>query len=103
FQIRRTLSSSLFPYTTLFRSEFILCLGYGAAAVKDYFLHYDETRSNDFVLENGGRDVTLMSKDISDWRITFVDTGLNSPIGERLDRKSTRLNSSHDQISYAVF
>jgi len=66
--------------------DFILCLGYGASAVKDFFLNYDETRSNDFVLDNGARDVQLFSKDISDWRVTFVDTGLNSPIGERLRR-----------------
>ena len=31
--------------------DFVLCLGYGASAVKDFFLNYDETRSNDFVLE----------------------------------------------------
>ena len=32
-------------------TDFVLCLGYGASAVKDFFLSYDETRSNDFVLE----------------------------------------------------
>jgi glucose-1-phosphate cytidylyltransferase len=67
-------------------TDFVLCLGYGASAVKDFFLSYDETRSNDFVLENGAREVKLFSTDISEWRITFVDTGLNSPIGERLRR-----------------
>jgi glucose-1-phosphate cytidylyltransferase len=67
-------------------TDFILCLGYGASYVKDFFLNYDETRSNDFLLENGARDVQLFSTDISDWRITFVDTGLNSLIGERLRR-----------------
>src|ERR1700756_1328047 len=67
-------------------TDFVLCLGYGASAVKDFFLHYDETRSNDFVLEKGAREVKLFNTDISDWRITFVDTGLNSPIGERLRR-----------------
>lgn len=67
-------------------TDFVLCLGYGASYVKDFFLHYDETTSNDFVLENGARDVSLFRTDISDWRITFVDTGLNSPIGERLRR-----------------
>jgi glucose-1-phosphate cytidylyltransferase len=67
-------------------TDFILCLGYGASAVKDFFLTYNETRSNDFVLENGARDIRLFSTDISDWRITFVDTGLNSAIGERLRR-----------------
>jgi len=73
-------------YAHFGHTEFILCLGYGASYVKDFFLSYDETRSNDFVLENGARDVRLFSTDISDWKITFLDTGLNSPIGERLRR-----------------
>jgi glucose-1-phosphate cytidylyltransferase len=73
-------------YAHFGHTDFVLCLGYGASAVKDFFLNYDETRSNDFVLENGASEVKLFSRDISDWRITFVDTGLNSPIGERLRR-----------------
>src|SRR5690349_7980587 len=73
-------------YAHFGHTDFILCLGYGATAIKDYFLNYDETRSNDFVLENGARDMKLFSTDISDWRITFVDTGLHSAIGERLRR-----------------
>ena len=73
-------------YAHFGHTEFVLCLGYGASYVKDFFLNYDETRSNDFVLENGARDVKLFSTDISEWRITFVDTGLNSSIGERLRR-----------------
>ena len=67
-------------------TDFILCLGYGANAVKNYFLEYQETASNDFVLARGGADVRMLSTDISDWRITFVDTGLQTPIGERLRR-----------------
>lgn len=66
--------------------DFILCLGYGAAAVKDYFLRYDETQSNDFTLVAGGRDIQLHSTDITDWNVTFIDTGLSSSIGERLLR-----------------
>jgi glucose-1-phosphate cytidylyltransferase len=73
-------------YAHFGHTDFVLCLGYGAAAVKDFFLTYDETRSNDFVIENGARDVKLFSTDISDWRITLVDTGLSSAIGERLRR-----------------
>jgi len=73
-------------YAHFGHTDFVLCLGYGASYVKDFFLHYDETTSNDFVLENGARDVSLFRTDISEWRITFVDTGLNSPIGERLRR-----------------
>ena len=71
-------------YAHFGHTDFVLCLGYGASHVKDFFLDYDETRSNDFALENGAREVKLFSTDISDWRITFVDTGLHSAIGERL-------------------
>jgi glucose-1-phosphate cytidylyltransferase len=64
--------------------DFILCLGYKAEAVKQYFLDYNEALSNDFVLSNGGRDLQLLGSDISNWRITFCDTGAHSSIGERL-------------------
>ena len=67
-------------------TEFILCLGYGASSVKQYFLHYDETQSNDFVMSKGGQDVELLQSDISEWRISFVDTGIDTSIGERLRR-----------------
>ena len=73
-------------YAHFGHTEFILCLGYGARAVKDYFLEYQETHSNDFVLTKGGETVELLSSDISDWRITFVDTGMDTAIGERLRR-----------------
>jgi glucose-1-phosphate cytidylyltransferase len=66
--------------------DFILCLGYRGDAIKDYFLHYDEAVSNDFVLSEGGRRVELLGSDIADWRITFADTGLDTTIGERLRR-----------------
>jgi glucose-1-phosphate cytidylyltransferase len=66
--------------------DFVLCLGYGAKAIKEYFLKYDEAVSNDFVLSQGGRKVDLLQRDIEDWKITFVDTGLHSTIGERLRR-----------------
>ena len=48
-------------------TDFILCLGYGASAVKEHFLRYDGPLTDD-------------------WRITFVDTGLHASIGERLLR-----------------
>jgi len=73
-------------YAHFGHTDFILCLGYGASAVKDFFLNYDETRSNDFVLEKGTQNIKLFKTDISDWQVTFVDTGLHSEIGERLRR-----------------
>ena len=66
--------------------DFILCLGYRGDLIREYFLKYNECMSNDFTLSEGGRRVELLSSDIEDWRITFVDTGLHSNIGQRLLR-----------------
>jgi glucose-1-phosphate cytidylyltransferase len=71
-------------YAHFGHKDFILCLGYKADVIKDYFLNYRETLTNDFVLSNGGRNLSLMTSDIDDWTITFADTGLNSNIGMRL-------------------
>lgn len=73
-------------YAHFGHKDFILCLGWQGNVIKDYFLNYDECVSNDFTLSNGGRNVRLLNKDIDDWNITFVDTGTNSCIGERLRR-----------------
>jgi glucose-1-phosphate cytidylyltransferase len=64
--------------------DFILCLGYKANTIKQYFLNYDECVSNDFVYSQGGKQLELLASDIQDWNITFVDTGLHSNIGQRL-------------------
>src|SRR5206468_7919443 len=73
-------SSTLFPYTTLFRSE-----SYATSATgRNHSIRDDPSRTDD-----GGRFMTMN------------DMVLISVINR--DRKSTRLNSSHDQISYAVF
>src|SRR2546430_14880589 len=70
--IRRPPRSTLFPYTTLFRSHV-----HGAAVLRDH--HHQVTE----------REVVVC--------------GLPNTAGALADRKSTRLNSSHSQISYAVF
>ncbi|PID96372.1 MAG: glucose-1-phosphate cytidylyltransferase [Actinomycetales bacterium] len=67
-------------------TEFILCLGHGALAIKEFFLNYREWATNDFVIPGGGHDISMLGTDIEDWRITFVDTGIHSTIGERLRR-----------------
>src|SRR2546421_6857444 len=73
--IRRPPRSTLFPYTTLFRST----------RIAEARAHVREIRARD---DDGAR--------VGD-HLTY---GLEEPLQ---DRKSTRLNSSHDQISYAVF
>ena len=65
-------------YAHFGHTDFILCLGYRGDVIKQYFLNYEECLSNDFVLSKGGKEVTLHSRDIEDWNITFVDTGLDA-------------------------
>ncbi len=64
--------------------DFVLCLGYRGDVIKNYFLNYSECLSNDFVLSDGGKKLELMGSDIHDWKITFVETGAHSNIGQRL-------------------
>lgn len=64
--------------------DFVLCLGHKGDAIKKFFLQYNEAVSSDFVLSEGGRNVQLLSTDFVSWRVTFVDTGAKSLIGERL-------------------
>jgi glucose-1-phosphate cytidylyltransferase len=80
--------------------EFILCLGHRAEVIKDFFLNYTEALANDFVLSDGGRRIELLSSDIGEWRITFVDTGLHSNIGERLGAVRHHLDDDYFLATY---
>jgi len=66
--------------------DFILCLGYRGDMIREFFLNYNECMSNDFVMSEGGRTLQPLRRDIDDWRVTFVDTGLHSNLGQRLLR-----------------
>jgi glucose-1-phosphate cytidylyltransferase len=71
-------------YASFGFNSFVLCLGHRAEVIKEYFLGYNEALSNNFVLRDGGRDIELLGSDITDWSITFVNTGLKSVVGQRL-------------------
>jgi glucose-1-phosphate cytidylyltransferase len=73
--------------------DFVLCLGYRGEMIREYFLNYNEALSNDFTMSDRGRHIELHSTDLDDWRITFVDTGLHSNIGQRLLRVRRYLES----------
>src|SRR2546430_11508166 len=87
--IRRPPRSTLFPYTTLFRSR----VGGGAQAELADLV--------ELVLHRWVLDVRYVRLGVVAVGLDRVDQALRPLL--RLDRKSTRLNSSHSQISYAVF
>ena len=79
-------------YAHFGHTDFILCLGHQGNVIKDYFLNYDESVSNDFVWSKGGKQVQFLSRDIDDWRITFVETGASSNVGQRLKAVQSHLD-----------
>jgi glucose-1-phosphate cytidylyltransferase len=80
--------------------EFILCLGYKADVIKKYFLNYDECLSNDFTLSGAG-SIDLANSDIHDWKISFVDTGVDTNIGGRL--QAVRALLEKDEVFLANY
>jgi glucose-1-phosphate cytidylyltransferase len=79
--------------------DFILALGYRGDLIREYFLDYNEAVTNDFVLSEGGKRVELLSRDLDDWRITFVDTGLHSNLGQRLLRVRKYLEGEEEFLA----
>jgi glucose-1-phosphate cytidylyltransferase len=68
-------------------TDFVLCLGYKADLIRAYFEHFLSGRQAPYCLPAGGasgEDIALYGEDIPDWKITFVDTGVNAGIGDRL-------------------
>jgi glucose-1-phosphate cytidylyltransferase len=88
-------------YAHFGHKDFILCLGHRADVIKNYFLNYSECVSNDFILSGGGK-LELLNTDISDWRITFVDTGLSSNIGQRLKAVERHLDGETEFLAIPV-
>src|SRR3712207_7394993 len=89
--IRRPPRSTLFPYTTLFRSDSIQFDEY-----ERKFTYYGTQ-----LIKRRTRD--LKRSMVTTGYIESVPRTRNNPHGLMIDRKSTRLNSSHANISYAVF
>lgn len=88
-------------YAHFGHKDFILCLGYRAEEIKNYFVNYAEFLSNDFVLSNGGKELKVFNSDIHDWTITFVDTGAKSNIGQRL--KAVEKYLGEDEVFLANY
>jgi glucose-1-phosphate cytidylyltransferase len=64
--------------------DFILCLGYKANVIKDYFLNFNPSTHGDIVISDFGKKVDVLGDNPPDWRITLVDTSIWRNIGERL-------------------
>lgn len=64
--------------------DFVLCLGYKANSIKEFFLSNKPQSYADCVVTNGGSTVELLGEPQQDWRVSLIDTGVWRNIGERL-------------------
>src|SRR5690606_41710034 len=97
FHMLPPLISTLFPYTTLFRSAYVL----SSVATYDQQIEAFEYGRKDPVLLKRNERIMQVYNEFAN-RPTLLNV-LKAMVYSALDRKSTRLNSSHVKISYAVF
>lgn len=71
-------------YSQYGHRDFVLCLGYKANIIKDFFLNYRPQSYADCVVSQHGQKVEFLSALPEDWRISLIDTGIWRNIGERL-------------------
>ena len=80
--------------------EFIICLGYKGDVIKDYFLHYD-ARNKDFIVDLANNSVEFLNDhDESDWKVTLIDTWINTLKGGRLKRIEKYLDDDLNLLTY---
>jgi len=71
-------------YSQYGHSDFVLCLGYKANIIKEFFLNYRAHAFSDCVVSGFGSNVELLNAPAADWRVALIDTGIWRNIGERL-------------------
>ena len=71
-------------YSQFGHKDFVLCLGYKAKVIKEFFLNYRPQIYADCVVSGFGAAIETLGDPQQDWRITMIDTGLWRNIGERL-------------------
>ena len=71
-------------YSQYGHKDFVLCLGYKANVIKEFFLNYQPHIYADCVVSGFGTNVETLGDPQQDWRVTMIDTGVWRNIGERL-------------------
>ena len=80
-------------------NEFIICLGVKAEIIKDYFYHFDKI-NNDYTIDLSNNHIQFYNKNEEAWRVTLVDTGLNTLKGARIKRVEKYLDNDMNMVTY---
>lgn len=81
-------------------NDFIICLGVKGDVIKDYFYHY-EIKNNDFTIDLSNKNVKFYNKhDEINWKVTLIDTGLNTLKGGRIKKVEDYLDPDMNMVTY---
>jgi len=80
-------------------NEFIITLGVKGEIIKNYFSQYDIFNS-DFTIDMSNNNIEFYNKDNSNWKVTLVDTGLNTLKGGRIKRVEKFLDPDVNMVTY---
>jgi glucose-1-phosphate cytidylyltransferase len=86
-------------YAKFEHKDFYVALGYKADVIKEYFLNY-RTLNSDFTVDLSNGGIVAHQQDAVDWRITLVDTGLNSMTGGRVKRMQDFIGNETFLLTY---
>lgn len=86
-------------YAHFGHKDFYVALGYKAALIKEYFLHYRSLNA-DFTVDLATGAVSPHQVDNADWRVTLVDTGLKSMTGGRVKRLQSFIGNESFMLTY---
>lgn len=79
-------------------NDFVLLLGYKGDTIKEYFMDYI-WKQHDFILNGEDGSITLLKKPES-WKITFVDTGMETMTGARIKKAEPFVNNETFMVTY---
>ncbi|MFX1494129.1 MAG: glucose-1-phosphate cytidylyltransferase [Promethearchaeota archaeon] len=81
-------------------NDFIICLGVKANIIKEYFFNYD-VKNNDFMIDLSNHNIEFYNKeDDLKWKVTLVDTGVDTLKGGRIKRVENYLDSDINMVTY---
>jgi glucose-1-phosphate cytidylyltransferase len=86
-------------YAHFGHKDFHLALGYKAEIIKEYFLHY-RTLNSDFTVDLASGNIEPHEVEDIDWRVTLVDTGLESMTGGRVKRMQSFIGNETFMLTY---
>ena len=86
-------------YAHFGHKDFHLALGYKAEMIKEYFLHY-RTLNSDFTVDLASGNIEPHEVEDIDWRVTLVDTGLESMTGGRVKRMQSFIGNETFMLTY---